>query len=90
VRGKRGQKRCFGASDAGVSVKNIAGPHLNLAEFGDFTAVFIERERSSPGRFAKISFGSGCFELAGRGQVDSRTRIRPSSSWTSGARHVGL
>lgn len=33
--------------------------HTPAADLGDFTAVFIDHERSSPDRFAKISFGSG-------------------------------
>jgi hypothetical protein len=38
----------------------------NLARSGDFTTVFIRGERSSPDRFAKISFGGGC---TSRGQT---------------------
>jgi hypothetical protein len=52
---------------------------------------FICRERSSPDRFAKNSFGGGF--LAGglpACQVYSKTKMRPSSNWISGAFHVGL
>jgi len=54
--------------------------------------------RSFPYRLAK-DFSAGFFWAAGgfsgskdrcgRGQVDSRTRIRSSSSWTSGGLHGG-
>ena len=60
------------------------GPFLVL------TVTFIRRERSSAGRFAKISFGGGFRRVCPDLQVDSRTRMRPSSNWISGAFHVGV
>ncbi len=54
------------------------------------TGTIIGRERSFPDRVAKISFGS-CFLAVGllACQVDSRTEMRSSSSWTLGARLFG-
>jgi hypothetical protein len=43
----------------GVSVRRTPNPRRDLAELGEFTAAFIQRERSFPGRFAKIPFDSG-------------------------------
>jgi hypothetical protein len=55
----------FGVSVGGVSVRKIASSRRDPAGVGDFTAFFIGCERSSPDRFAKISFGSGsCKEFA--------------------------
>jgi len=96
VAGKRGRKRCFSEAVGGVSVRRIANRRLVLAEFGGFTAIFICREHSFPNRFAKISFDSGSVMIITGGtpvplsQVYSRTRVRPSSNWISGACHVGL
>ena len=59
MRGKRGRKRCFGASVGGVSVRRIPNRRRDLAGTVEFTAVFICGERSSPSRFAKNSFGGG-------------------------------
>ena len=59
LRGKRGRERCFGAAVGGVSVRRIPNPRRQTADSGDFTAVSTRRERSSPSRFAKNSFGSG-------------------------------
>ena len=63
MRGKRGRKRCFGGAVGGVSVRKIPNPRRDLAESGEFTAISICRERSSPSRFAKNSFG-GCFSAS--------------------------
>ena len=90
LRGKRGRKRCFSEPMGGVSVRKIPIRHLVLAGVRGFTAKFISREHSFPNRFAKKVFGSGCFLTDGRRQVYSRTRVRPSSKWTTGACQVGL
>ena len=60
-----------------------------IDDLENLTAVFIQRMHSSPDRSAKISFGDG-FSVGGLPayQVDSRTRMRPSSKWISGAFHV--
>jgi hypothetical protein len=72
------------------------GSAESCAEIGDFVRImgkFLKRENSYPGRVAKDSFGKssvsgflGCGCL--RGQVYSKTRMRPSSSGTSGVFHV--
>ena len=49
--------------------EKIPGSPSNGAGVGDLTAVFIDRERSLPVRFAKIVFGSGFWtHPAGRSQ----------------------
>mgnify|MGYP007092086145 CR=1 FL=1 len=62
----------------------------DFAESGKFTMGFNGGNRSFPDRFAKISFGSGFFEIAGRDQVYSRTRVLPSSSWIFSGCHIGI
>jgi len=53
--------RCFGKKTSGVG--------QDMAESGDFWRKTMRRERSFPGRLAKIVFGSGLF---------GRERFRPS------------
>ena len=89
VRGKRGNfvklKRC----NLKLSSEESA-PEAGLAKF---TVIFNHHGRSSPARFCKIFCSRFfCSDFSAVGlfafQLDSRTKVRPSSSWISGARHV--
>ena len=61
VVGERGE---CGASVGGVSVRTPLEVGHEMAELGDFGGKIIARERSPPGRLAKISLGCGCLDGA--------------------------
>ena len=59
MRGKRGWKRCVGASVVSISVGKTPSPRRDLAGLGVFGGKIIGSERAFPVRLAKIVFGSG-------------------------------
>jgi hypothetical protein len=57
-----GTDEAFRCVSGGFPVSEISGSRRNVAGSGDFTAVFILSERSSPGCFAKVFWLLGiCF-----------------------------
>ena len=93
VAGEKGEKEVKSAESAVSREEKRDATAVSRWPFLVLTVKYNWREHSSPGRFAKIYFGGGfsafrrvCPDL----QVYSRTRMRPSSKWISGACHVWL
>ena len=92
--GGAGEKGCLDKAEileAEVLKRSKLPRGRDLEGSGDFGGKIIRRERSYPGRFAKIVFGSGfsAGELPAC-QVSSRTRVRPSPRGTSAGCQTGL
>ena len=90
VAGKKGAEEVKSTESAVSREEKSDATAVSRWPFLVLTVTFICHKRSFPDRFAKISFGD--FSVGGLPacQVYSRTRMRPSSKWISGACHVWL